>query len=63
MDEEIANGIIKISGDKENPIKTMLDMVNSIVIDPSKAQVTRLLTLYQAVMGCCIKSGDFLSFF
>lgn len=63
VDEGIANGNIKLVGEEENPIRTVLAIVYLISMEPPTAQATMLLTSYQAMRSCHITSWESLTFF
>lgn len=55
VDEHRDKGLIDISS-KNEPIKTVLAIVNLVAVDPPTAHVTRLLSSFNAVMNC--RRGD-----
>ena len=62
VDDEISKGTIDLFTN-EDPVKTVLAIVNLVAVDAPIAQVTRLINTYQAVVSCTRKKDERLSLF
>ena len=62
VDDEISKGLLNLYND-DDPVKTVLVMVNIVAVDGSLAQVSRLISTYQSVVSCTRKKDERLSIF
>ena len=57
VDDEVEKGKIDQYND-DDPVKTVLAMVNVVAVDAPIAQVTRLISTYQKVVSCQRKKDE-----
>ena len=62
VDDEISKGVIGLYND-DDPVQTVLKIVNIVAIDAPIAQITRLINTYQSVISCTRKKDERLSIF